>query len=218
MEMTMTNQNNRRAPYAFGLALALCLIPLSAHADWGRHGWFGPRFGVFVGWPGYYPYYYAPYYGPAGYYPPPPAYYPPPPPTYYGYMPPPPPPATRPLQRTVAPAPLASQGRAFRVFFEFDKASLTREGARVVRDAASAYKRTGSAQVDVTGYTDLSGTEQYDANLSKRRADAVRSALVAAGVPVTAIAASWRGKENPLVRTADGVREPQNRRVEIVLP
>lgn len=211
----MINFARRALRYALGLALALCLLPLSAHADWGRHGWGGPRFGVFVGgWPGYYPYY-TPYYAPAYY--PPPYYYPP----YYApayYRPPPPPPPAYAPQQAAAPAPLASQGRAFRVFFEFDKASLTHEGARVVRDAAETYRRSGAARIDVTGYTDLSGTPQYDVELSKRRADAVRAALVAQGVPAASIGESWRGKQSPLVSTADGVREPQNRRVEIVLP
>jgi OmpA-OmpF porin, OOP family len=70
----------------------------------------------------------------------------------------------------------------------------------------------------VIGYTDLAGTPQYDEDLSKRRADTVREALVAQGVPAGSINESWRGKQNPLVRTADGVREAQNRRVDIVLP
>jgi outer membrane protein OmpA-like peptidoglycan-associated protein len=193
-----------------GLLLALTLLPLKAHADWRWHG--GPRFGIFVGGgPGYYPYY-APYYA---YYPPP-NYYPPYAPAYYR-PPPPPPPAYGPAL-AAAPAPLASQGRSFRVFFEFDKASLSAEGERVVRDAANAYRRGGSARVEVTGYTDLAGTPQYDMGLSKRRAATVRAALAAQGVPANSISERWRGKDDPLVRTADGVREPQNRRVDIVLP
>lgn len=191
-----------------GLVLALSLAPMKARADWRWHG--GPHFGFFVGgWPGYYPYY-APY----AYYPPP-YYYPPYAPAYY--RPPPPPPAYR-AAPAAAPAPLASQGRSFRVFFEFDKASLSREGERVVRDAADAYRRGGAARVEVTGYTDLSGTPQYDMGLSQRRAATVRAALVAQGVPMNAITERWRGKDDPLVATADGVREPQNRRVDIVLP
>jgi outer membrane protein OmpA-like peptidoglycan-associated protein len=193
-----------------GLALGLALIPLNAHADWRWHG--GPRFGVFVGgWPGYYPYY-APY----AYYPPP-YYYPP----YYApayYRPPPPPPPAYGPAPAAAPAPLASQGRSFRVFFEFDKASLSREGERIVREAAETYRRTGAARIEVTGYTDLSGTAQYDVGLSQRRAATVRAALAAQGIPANSIAERWRGKDDPLVRTADGVREPQNRRVDIVLP
>jgi len=193
-----------------GLALGLALFPLKAHEDWRWHGGFrGPGFGVFVGgWPGYYPYY-APYYYP------PPYYYP-----YYApafYQPPPAPPAYRPAP-AVAPAPLASQGRSFRVFFDFDKASLTREGEHVVRNAAETYRRTGAARIEVTGYTDLSGTPRYDLDLSKRRANAVRAALAAQGVPAGSINESWHGKQSPLVSTADGVREPQNRRVDIMLP
>jgi outer membrane protein OmpA-like peptidoglycan-associated protein len=168
---------------------------------------------VFIGgWPGYYPYYYAPY----AYYPPYPYYYP-----YYApayYRPPPPPPPAYAPGPAAAPAPLASQGRDFRVFFEFDKAVLTRDGERVVREAAETYRRTGAARVEVIGYTDLAGTPQYDEDLSKRRADTVREALAAQGVPAGSINESWRGKQNPLVRTADGVREAQNRRVDIVLP
>lgn len=205
----MTLRIARPAVLGLCAVLALSLAPMKAHADWRWHG--GPHFGFFVGgWPGYYPYY-APY----AYYPPP-YYYPP----YYApayFQPPPLPPAYRPAP-AAAPAPLASQGRSFRVFFEFDKASLSREGERVVRDAANAYRRVGAARVEVTGYTDLSGTPQYDMGLSQRRAATVRAALVAQGVPANAITERWRGKDDPLVATADGVREPQNRRVDIVLP
>ncbi|MGE5202598.1 MAG: OmpA family protein [Acidobacteriota bacterium] len=117
-----------------------------------------------------------------------------------------------------APPPPLSAPRVFLVFFEFDKASLTADGARVVQDAAGTYKAGGAARVMVTGYTDLSGSQQYNLGLSKRRAETVQGALVRNGVPVNAIAVAWRGKENPRVPTPDGVREPQNRRVEIVMP
>lgn len=118
---------------------------------------------------------------------------------------PPPPPAA-------APPPPPKQ---FVVYFEFDRYNLTPEGARVVQDAAAAFKAGGSARVAVAGYTDLAGTQQYNIGLSKRRADTVRAGLVRAGVPDGAIAESWHGKENPAVPTPDGVREPRNRRVEI---
>jgi outer membrane protein OmpA-like peptidoglycan-associated protein len=87
-----------------------------------------------------------------------------------------------------------------------------------VHEAAGAFKTTGSAKIMVTGYTDLAGTQQYNLGLSKRRADTVTGALVKEGVPRPAIVEAWRGKENPAVPTADGVKEPRNRRVEIVLP
>jgi outer membrane protein OmpA-like peptidoglycan-associated protein/opacity protein-like surface antigen len=130
---------------------------------------------------------------------------PPPPPQPVAAAPPPPP----------APPPPAPP-KQFVVYFNFDKSDLTPEGAKVVQDAADAYKQTGSARIAVTGYTDLSGTQRYNLGLSKRRADTVRGALVRDGVPDGVIAEAWRGKENPAVPTPDGVREPRNRRVEIV--
>jgi OmpA-OmpF porin, OOP family len=134
----------------------------------------------------------------------------------YHFLPPPPPPppvaAAPPPPPAPAPPPPARQ---FVVYFEFDKSDLTPEGAKVVQDAAAAYKQTGSARIAVTGYTDLAGTQQYNLGLSKRRADTVHRALVQDGVPDGAIAEAWRGKENPAVPTPDGVREPRNRRVEI---
>jgi hypothetical protein len=130
---------------------------------------------------------------------------PPPPPPPVAAAPPPPP----------APPPPAPP-KQFVVYFEFDKSDLTPEGAKVVQDAADAYKQTGSARIAVTGYTDLAGTQRYNLGLSKRRADTVHAALVRDGVPDGVIAEAWRGKENPAVPTPDGVREPRNRRVEIV--
>jgi outer membrane protein OmpA-like peptidoglycan-associated protein len=138
---------------------------------------------------------------------------------YHFAPPPPPPPAAEAPVPAAAPAtvpPPPSPVRQFTVYFEFDKSNLTPEGAKVVQDAAASYKDTGSARVSVAGYTDLSGTQKYNLALSKRRADTVRAALVQQGVPNDAITESWHGKESPAVPTADGVREPRNRRVEIV--
>jgi outer membrane protein OmpA-like peptidoglycan-associated protein len=132
-----------------------------------------------------------------------------------GAAPLPPPVAAAPPPPPPAPAPPPPQ-RQFVVYFNFDKSDLTPEGAKVVSDAAAAYKQTGSAKIAVTGYTDLAGTQKYNLGLSKRRADTVHAELVRDGVPDGVIAAAWRGKENPAVPTPDGVREPRNRRVEIV--
>jgi outer membrane protein OmpA-like peptidoglycan-associated protein len=114
------------------------------------------------------------------------------------------------------PAAVAPQKQMFIVFFEFDKSSLTADGRKVVDAAAAAFK-SGKSGIAIAGYTDLAGTQQYNLALSKRRADTVKAALVRDGVPASAIDESWHGKENPRVPTADGVREPQNRRVEITM-
>jgi len=126
-----------------------------------------------------------------------------------------PPPAPMPA---AAPAPAPPPApRVFIVFFDFDKDLLTADGEKIVAQAADAYKKGGSARIQVVGYTDLAGSQQYNLGLSERRAKRVQTALVKDGVPANAIATSWRGKENPRVPTADGVREAQNRRVEITL-
>jgi OmpA-OmpF porin, OOP family len=128
------------------------------------------------------------------------------------------PPAPTPVAAPPAPPPaaVAPQQQMFIVFFEFDKSALTADGSKVVDAAAAAYK-SGKQNVAIAGYTDLAGTQQYNLALSKRRADTVKAALVRDGVPASAIDESWHGKENPRVPTANGVREPQNRRVEITM-
>jgi outer membrane protein OmpA-like peptidoglycan-associated protein len=69
----------------------------------------------------------------------------------------------------------------------------------------------------VNGYTDRSGAPQFNEALSIRRANAVAAELLRRGVPRNEIVTRGFGEANPLVPTADGVREPQNRRVEIIL-
>ena len=116
--------------------------------------------------------------------------------------------------RAPAPAAVAPAKQVFIVFFEFDKSALTPDGKKVVDAGAAAFK-SGKSDIAIAGYTDRAGTTQYNLALSKRRADAVKTALVRDGVPAAAISESWHGEESPRVPTADGVREPQNRRVEI---
>ena len=91
------------------------------------------------------------------------------------------------------------------------------QALNTIRQAAGAYKTKGSARITATGHTDTSGPEAYNMALSLRRANTVKDALVREGVPATAIAVIGRGEQGLLVQTADGVREPQNRRVEIVI-
>jgi OmpA-OmpF porin, OOP family len=116
----------------------------------------------------------------------------------------------------VPPAPpKAAAPEKFLVFFDWDKAVVTPEGRRVVASAAEAYKTSGRATIVATGYTDLSGPPAYNYKLSERRAAAVKAELVRLGVPATSITTIGRGENDPLVPTKDGVREAQNRRVEI---
>ena len=114
-----------------------------------------------------------------------------------------------------AAAPVAA-ARTYLVFFDWNKADLTDRARQIIGEAASA-RGTGVTRIEVNGYTDRSGSDQYNQGLSTRRANAVAAELVRRGVPRNEIVTRGFGEANPLVPTADGVREPQNRRVEIIL-
>ena len=94
---------------------------------------------------------------------------------------------------------------------------MSPEASGILNNAVTAYANCGTARVMLAGHTDTSGPEAYNMALSLRRANAVKNALVREGVPAAAIAVIGRGEQGLLVKTADGVREPQNRRVEIVV-
>ena len=122
-----------------------------------------------------------------------------------------------PAMAVAAPAPAAPQAPSFMVFFDWDRSNLSAQALNTIKQAAGAYKTKGSARVTATGHTDKSGPDSYNMALSLRRANTVKDALVREGVPATAISVIGKGETQPLVQTADGVREPQNRRVEIVI-
>jgi hypothetical protein len=115
------------------------------------------------------------------------------------------------------PAPAMAPKKNYLVFFDFDRSNITADAQRVIDEAAATAKAGNTARVQLTGHTDRSGSEQYNMALSMRRGEAVKQALIARGIPANSIFIIARGETQPLVPTADGVREPQNRRVEIVL-
>lgn len=116
-----------------------------------------------------------------------------------------------------APTPVADLGaKTFLVFFDWDKYNLTARGAGIVREAASYSQGNQYTRIDVDGNTDTSGTPQYNQGLSERRARTVADELVRDGVPQNVISMHAYGDTKLLVPTGLGVREPQNRRVEIV--
>jgi len=124
----------------------------------------------------------------------------------FGSSPPPPPP----------PPPMVTPP-SFMVFFDWDRSNLSAQALATIKQAANAFKTKGNARITATGHTDTSGPEAYNMALSLRRANAVKDALVREGVPAQAITVVGMGEKGLLVQTADGVREPQNRRVEIVI-
>ena len=116
-----------------------------------------------------------------------------------------------------APMPVADMGaKTFLVFFDWDKANLTPRSEGIVRDAATYSTRSQYTRIDVDGNTDTSGTPSYNQGLSERRARVVAAELVRDGVPQNVISMHAYGDTHLLVPTGPNVREPQNRRVEIV--
>ncbi|MBR2124937.1 MAG: OmpA family protein [Acetobacter sp.] len=131
---------------------------------------------------------------------------------------PPPPPAARPV---VAPAPLPA--RSYLVFFDWDKYTLTTRARQIVAEAAQASTHVRVTRIEVNGYTDNSAArpgpagQKYNLGLSIRRAKSVKAELVRDGVPASVIDIHGYGEAHPLVPTGPNTREPQNRRVEIIL-
>ncbi|MGK2872029.1 MAG: OmpA family protein [Alphaproteobacteria bacterium] len=119
-----------------------------------------------------------------------------------------------------APAPVAEPPalpRNFLVFFDFDRSNLSGEAEAILADAASYARAHGAVRIAATGHADRSGSDEYNRALSMRRATAVKAKLLSLGVMENEIAIDAKGESDPLVPTDDGMREPQNRRVEIVL-
>jgi OmpA-OmpF porin, OOP family len=120
-----------------------------------------------------------------------------------------------------APAPVAA--RSYLVFFDWDASALSPRALQIVAEAAANSTRVATTTVTVDGYADTSHAlpgrrgQDYNLRLSLRRAASVRAELVRDGVPAGAIAIHGYGDTHLLVPTGPDAREPQNRRVEIVL-
>jgi iron complex outermembrane receptor protein len=128
---------------------------------------------------------------------------------------PPPPAPTAELNPAAPPQPPTV--RTFLVFFDWDRADLSERARQIVATAAAASRSVQTTKINVNGYTDLSGTVPYNQRLSVRRAQSVQAELVRDGVASNEISIHGYGESSPLIPTAPGVREPQNRRVEIIL-
>jgi outer membrane protein OmpA-like peptidoglycan-associated protein len=113
---------------------------------------------------------------------------------------------------TLPPAP-----RHFVLNFQFDSEELTVESRRLLQDVRQAVKSYPVPEVVVIGHTDTTGSRNSNVELGLRRATAVRSLLVQAGISTLSIETRSHGEAELLVRTADNISEPRNRRVEITV-
>lgn len=127
--------------------------------------------------------------------------------------PPPPPPPPAP-EMAAPPPPMAGP---LLVFFDFDRDVVTPEARQVIAQAFEASRRTGAATLSVTGHTDRAGSNSYNQALGLQRAQSVQRELETMGIERSRITIQSQGEEQSRVDTVDGQREPQNRRVEIVI-
>ena len=127
-------------------------------------------------------------------------------------------------QTTVSVAPPApAPARTYLVFFDWDSSTLSTQAKLIVDKAAEATHNTTTTRVNVAGYADNTSIrggvagEQFNKNLSVKRAEAVEAELVKNGVPKEEILVEGLGDTVQFVKTAPNTREALNRRVVITL-
>ena len=103
------------------------------------------------------------------------------------------------------------------VLFNVDKAELSAEGMRTAQKLADVLAQEPKSMVLIEGFTDSTGSSSHNLDLSQRRADAVRQALVGMGVPGNKISTKGYGAAYPVAGNNDAASRQLNRRVEIVL-
>jgi outer membrane protein OmpA-like peptidoglycan-associated protein/opacity protein-like surface antigen len=123
---------------------------------------------------------------------------------------------TPPPEPTPTPQAVQCTPGPYIVFFDWDKSDITPEAASILDNAISNYANCQNTQVMLAGHADRSGSASYNVGLSQRRADSVKSYLTGRGIPDSVIGTEAFGESRPRVETADGVRELQNRRVEVM--
>jgi outer membrane protein OmpA-like peptidoglycan-associated protein len=106
---------------------------------------------------------------------------------------------------------------SFLLYFVRNTSNLTHESREVLSEVTRTIKNRKSNEVYVVGHTDRVGTEEYNRELSSRRANYVRDQLVFKGIKSGTLFVSFYGEEKPLVKTEDEVPEPLNRRVEVIV-
>lgn len=127
----------------------------------------------------------------------------------------------RPLPPAITPPPPAPRSTACDqpiagiVFFEWDSDAPPESAVQTLTAVVGYQRECNWQRLVVTGHTDLSGSNAYNDALSMRRANAVANVLESMGMPRSVLEVSGRGEAEPKVPTADGERNPSNRRVEV---
>lgn len=115
-----------------------------------------------------------------------------------------------------APAPAPAAAGRYVLHFDFNQIDPDSEGGRTIQKIAADFKAAKPKKVVLTGHTDTVGSEKANMVLGLDRAQVVMSALISSGVPAGAMSTRSMGEARPMTPTANNVREPRNRRVEVV--
>ena len=121
-------------------------------------------------------------------------------------------------QMAEKPKPTHTMAETFMVNFAFNKADITEDGIAIIEGVVHAVKAANVTRLVLTGHADTMGPADYNMKLSIRRAEAVKTALLALGFEADKISVVGKGETDLLVPTPDNTFEPKNRRVEIVMP
>ena len=105
----------------------------------------------------------------------------------------------------------------FLLYFLPGSNALTKDSIALLPKVVDAIQERQSSYISIFGHSDRVGSEEYNIKLSTNRAIAVRQLLEELGVSITNIETASHGEGNPVIKTADGVAEPRNRRVEVVV-
>jgi outer membrane protein OmpA-like peptidoglycan-associated protein len=105
----------------------------------------------------------------------------------------------------------------YTLYFHNDSTRLTEESSRLFEEVIASIKRINPAEVSIVGHTDRVGSREQNFHLGFERASQVKKLLVSRGVQAGLIEITSHGEDNPLIKTADNVPEPKNRRVEIII-
>jgi len=105
----------------------------------------------------------------------------------------------------------------FIIYFHPGTTDVVSESLSTIDTIVSAVKRRGAVSISISGHTDSTGTVQFNKDLSHDRAKAISKLLIQQGVDESIMTVSSHGKGNQLVPTADGIPEPRNRRVEVIV-
>jgi outer membrane protein OmpA-like peptidoglycan-associated protein len=103
------------------------------------------------------------------------------------------------------------------VLFDTGKAELNSGATRKLDQLAQFLSEHTDRRVQIDGFTDSVGTDAYNLELSQRRADAVKSALLTRGIDSSRIGTEGYGKAFPVANNTDSGGRQLNRRVEVVI-